>query len=113
MADGIRSWYDVESFSANKQVDPRSASDARGQNISEDTTYHDGCRYHVGMLWADDRSSSPKNYLSVQLKSRERRVVENPEQKTSYSQTTTNDLENGFLVQVDKEDCFKIDCPRA
>ena len=65
-------WHHMELLCAYKQVEPRSASNARGQKISEDTTYHDGCRYQVGMLWADDRSSLVKNYVSalVQLKSR-------------------------------------------
>ena len=43
LAKKIRSWYDMESFGAYKQVDPRSASDARGRKILEVTTYHDGC----------------------------------------------------------------------
>ena len=99
----------MELFGAYKQLDPRSASSARAQKIWEDTTYHDGCRYRVGMLWADDRSSSPKNYFSVQLKSHERRLVKNPEQNTSYSQTITKDLKKSYLA---KEDCFIIDSPR-
>ena len=44
LADQIRSWHDLESFGAYKQVYPRSASDARGEMIMEDTRYHDGCR---------------------------------------------------------------------
>ena len=40
----------MESFGAYKPVDPRSASDASGQRILEDTTYHDGFRDQVGML---------------------------------------------------------------
>ena len=61
LADQLRSWYDMESFGAMKQVDPRSANDARAAKILEDTTYHDGCRYHVGKLWADEESSLPNN----------------------------------------------------
>ena len=61
LAGQIRSWYGTESFGAYKQVDPCSASDGRAEKMSEDTTYHDGCRYLVGILWADDRSTLPKN----------------------------------------------------
>ena len=56
-------------FGASKQVDFRSASDAGGQKILEDILYHEGCRYQVGMLWADDRSSFRNIYFSgLQLK---------------------------------------------
>ena len=37
-----------------KQVDPRSAADARTQEILETATTHNGQRYDVGVLWADD-----------------------------------------------------------
>ena len=55
--DQLRSWYDKESYGAFKQVDSRSAVDARAEKILDDTTYHDGSRYHVGMLWAGDENS--------------------------------------------------------
>ena len=83
LAHQIRSWYDMESFGAYKQVHPRFASDARVQKILEGTTHHDGCRYWVGMLCADKKNSLPKNYFSVQLLSQERLLVQNAEQKTS------------------------------
>ena len=76
LADQLRSWYDMESFGATKQVDSRSAADAQAMKILEETTFNDGCRYQVGMLWADDESTLPNNYFSalVQLKSLERRL---------------------------------------
>ena len=103
----------MESFAAYKQLDPRSASDARARMISEDTTYHDRRRHRVGMLWADDRSSLPKNYFCVLLKSRELRLVKNAEQNTSYLRTITNDLKKSYLVKVDIENCFIVDCRRV
>ena len=57
LADQIRRWYDMQSYWAYKEAKPRSAADARAQKILQDTVYHDGCRYHVGMLWADDQIS--------------------------------------------------------
>ena len=115
LADQLRSWYEMESFAAMKQVDPRSAADARASKILQETTYHDGCRYQVGMLWADDESSLPNNYFSalVQLKSLERRLEKTPELKASYAQTIKDDFDKGYIVQVDKSDCFRIDNPRA
>ena len=50
----VKSWYDMESYGAYKQVDPRSTADARAQEIIETITIHNGQRYDVGMLWADD-----------------------------------------------------------
>ena len=104
----------MEPFGAYKQVNPRSASNARGQKILEVTTNHHGCRYQVGMLWTDERSSCPNNYFSasVQLNSRKRRLVKTPELKNNYAQTNTSDLDQGYIVKVDKKDCFKVDCPR-
>ena len=67
----------MESFGAYKQNDARSASNARGQRILESKAYHVGRQYQVGMLWADEKCSLPKNYFSVHLKSLERRLVEN------------------------------------
>ena len=71
----------MEPFGAYKQVDPGSASDAGGQQIMEDTTCHDGCRYQVGLLLANDRSSLPHYCFSalLQLKSLERRLDKFPE----------------------------------
>ena len=104
----------MESFAAKKQVDPRSAADARASKILQDTTYHDGCRYQVGMLWADDDSSLPNNYFSalVQLKSLERRLERTPDLRASYAQTIKDDFDKGYIVKVDKSDCFKVDNPR-
>ena len=50
----VKSWYDMESYGAYKQVDPRSTANACAQEIIETITIHNGQRYDVGMLWADD-----------------------------------------------------------
>ena len=114
LADQLRSWYEMESFAAMKQVDLRSAADAKASKILQETTYHDGCRYQVGMLWADEESSLPNNYFLslVQLKSLERRLEKTPELKASYAQTIEDDFDKYYIVQVDKSDCFRIDNPR-
>ena len=71
LASRKKSWYDIESFGANKQVDSRFAADARAYEILENTTIHNGQRCNVGMLWAADNIKLPNNYFSslVQLKS--------------------------------------------
>ena len=111
LADQLRSWYDMESFGAYKQVDSRSAANAQGMKIREETTFNDGCRYQVGMLWADDESTLPNNYFLalVQLKSLERRLGKDSQLKENYSKTIKEDLEKRYIVQVDKSECFRTD----
>ena len=50
----VKSWYDMESYGALKQVDPRSSSDAHAHEVLENSTMHNGKRYNVGKLWAED-----------------------------------------------------------
>ena len=89
LACQVKSWYDMESYGAFKQVDPRSAADARAQEILETTTFHNGQRYDVGMLWADDNIQLPNNYFSslVQLKSLEKRLSRDTSLKENYAST--------------------------
>ena len=79
LASQVNSWYDMESHGALKQVDPRSAADARAHDILENTTVNNGKGYDVGMLWAEDNIELPNNYFSaiVQLKSLEKRLAKN------------------------------------
>ena len=85
LASQVKSWYDIESFGANKHVDSRSSADARSHEILESSTIHKGLRYDVGMLWKADNTKLPYNYLSslVQLKSLEKRLAkdEDPREK--------------------------------
>ena len=94
LACQVKSWYDMESYGAFKQVDPRSAADARAQEILETTTFHNGQRYDVGMLWADDNIQLPNNYFSslVQLKSLEKRLSRDTSLKETYANTIREDL---------------------
>ena len=114
LAEQLRSWYDMESYGVFKQVDSRSAADARAEKILEATTYHDGSRYQVGMLWAESESNLPNNYFSalVQLKSLERRLGKDTELKERYTQTIKDDFSKGYIVEVDKSDCFKTNNAR-
>ena len=85
----VKSWYDIESFGASKQVDPRSAADARAHKILENTTVHNGLRYDVGMLWAADNTKLPNNYFSslVQLKSPKKRFAKDEDLREKYTIT--------------------------
>ena len=90
LASQVKSWYDMESYGALKQVDPRSASDAGALEILENTTVHNGKRYDVGMLWAEDNIELPNKYFSalVQLKSLEKRLTKDQTFREKYSNTS-------------------------
>ena len=109
LACQARSWYDMESYGAFKQVDPRSAVDARAQEILETTTFHNGQRYDVGMLWADDNIQLPNNYFSslVQLKSLEKRLSRHTTLNENYANTIREELEKGYLITV--PDAHKVE----
>ena len=94
LAIQVKSWYDIESFVASKQVDPRSAADARAHEILENTTVHNVLRYDVGMLWAADNTKLPNSYFSslVQLKSLEKRLAKDEDLREKYTSTIKEDL---------------------
>ena len=105
----VKSWYDMESYGALKKVHPRSASDARAHDIHENTTVHNGKKYDVGMLWAEDNIELPNNYFSalVQLKSMENRLTKDQTLREKYSNTIKEDLGKGYAVKV--EDAHKVE----
>ena len=101
----VKTWYDMESFGAMKDVDPRSASEARALSILENTTSHDGQRYSVGMLWAEDKRELPNSFYSAsaQLKSLEKRFDKDLELKQRYSKSIVEDIEKGYVIIVPQE----------
>ena len=109
LACQVKSWYDMELYGAFKQVDPRTAADARAQEKLESTTFHNGQRYDVGMLWADDNVQLPNSYFSslVQLKSLEKRLSRDTSLKETYANTIREDLEKGYLITV--PDAHKVE----
>ena len=109
LAIQVKSCYDMESYGALKQVDHRSTADARAHDILENTTVHNGKRYDVGMLWAEDNIELPKNYLSalVQLKSLEKRLTKNQTLREAYSNTIKKDLDKGYVVKI--KDAHKVE----
>ena len=102
LASQVKSWYDIESFGASKQVDSRSAVDARAHEILENTTVHNGLRYNVGMLWEADNNKLPNNYFSslVQLKSLEKRLAKDEDLREKYTSTINEDLNKGYVDEV-------------
>ena len=85
----------MESYGALKQVDPRSAADARALEVPEDTTVHNGKRMDVEKLWAEDNIELPNNYFSAlfQSKSLEKRLTKDQTLRENYSNTIKEDLD--------------------
>ena len=97
----------MESYGAYNQVDQRSAADARSQELLEATTFQNGQRYDVGMLWADD--ILPNKYFSslVQLKYLQKRLSRDTTLHKNYANTIPEDLEKGYLITV--PDAHKVE----
>ena len=87
----------MELYGAYQQVDPRSAADARAQEVHKAITFHNGQRYDVGMLWADDITRFPNNYFSslVQLKSPKKWISSDAKLNENYPKTIREELEKG------------------
>ena len=79
------------------------------QEILETTTFHNGQRYDVGMLWANDNGELPNNYFSslVQLKSLEKQLSRDTSLKKNYTNTIREDVEKGYLITV--PDAHKVE----
>ena len=102
LACQIKRWFEIESYGAYKQVNSRSAEDKRAAKILDSSTVHDGSRYAVGMLWAEESIMLPDNYYSslVQLKSLEKRLAKDPHLRDQYSKTIEDDLSKGYVIEV-------------
>ena len=112
LASQIKSWYDIESFGANKQVDLRSAADEGTHEILESTTVRDSkksLRYDVGMLWAADNTKLPNNYFYflVQLKSPEKRLTK--DEILREMSTNTNKKDRNMDYVIDVSDAHKVE----
>ena len=85
------------------------AVDPRAPKIRQKTTYHDGSRSHVCMLWAGGQISSLNNYFSsiAQLNSLKRPVRKNPDLKQRCSTIFRNNLSKTYNVEVKKSTWVK------
>ena len=100
----------MDSYGTFKQADPRSAADARAQEILETTTFRNGQRYDVGMLWADDNIQLRNNFFSslVQPKSLEKRLSRGDTSlKENYANLIREDLEKRYLITA--PDAHKVE----
>ena len=98
----IKSWFDMKSYGAVKQVDSRSASDGRAIQILEQSTVHEKVRYFVGMLWSSEEAKLPNIFFSafVQLNSLEKRLSKDSGSRERYAQPIREDLSKKNVVKV-------------
>ena len=106
LADQVKKWYELEPYGTIKQADPRFSADKHAQKILDSTTIHDGSRYIVGMLWADDKNHLPDNFYAslIQFKSLEKRLEKDLNLKTQYASDIRSDVEKGNVVPVSPHD---------
>ena len=106
LADQLRKWWDMETYSSVCNVTGKSKEEERALSILEKSTKHNGERYEVGLLWADDEPILPNNYYSAhqQFMSLEKRLGNDPELKEAYKATIEKDLENKFVRILDKDE---------
>ena len=102
LADQIKTWCELESYVAFKQVDARSDADERALSVLKNDTFHDGERYIVPMLWNDKESTLPNNYFSslAQLNSLEKRLDKDPSLREKYAETIREDIQKGYVITV-------------
>ena len=106
LADQIKTWYELESYGAFKQLDARSAADKRALFVLKNDTFHDGERYIVPMLWNDKESTLPNNYFSslAQLKSLEKRLDKDLSLREKYAETIREDIQKGYVITIKAHD---------
>ena len=106
LSDQIKSWYELESYGAFKQVDARSAADKHALSILNSETIHNGEISIVPMLWIDSNVSLPNNYYSslAQFKTLEKRLSKDPELRERYAETIREDIRKGYVVTVQPHD---------
>ena len=109
LAREVKLWYDMETFGAVKNLDPSSAEESRAKEILHSTTFHDGKKYVVGMLWREPDIELPNNYYAAlaQLKSLENRLGKDADLRERYAQTIKDDLEKGYVETVEPSESQK------
>ena len=103
LSEQMKKWWDMETYSSVCNVTGKSKEEKRALSILEKTTKHNGERYEVQLLWAEDEPSSPNNYFSAyqQFFAMEKRLAKDVELKTAYKATIEKDLQRNFVRRLD------------
>ena len=111
LSEQLKKWWDMETYSSVCNVTGKSKEGKRALSIPEKTTKHNGERYEVGLLWAEDEPRLPIKYFSTyqQLRSIEKRFEEDVELKTFYKATIKKDLESNFVRRLDDKEASETE----
>ena len=101
----------METYASLCNVSGRSKQDERAFDILKRSTRHNGEKYEVGLLWAEDSPDLPINYSSAlqQFFSLEKRLDKYIDLKDAYQKTVQKDLENGFIRVIDKHELLQTE----
>ena len=111
LANQMKKWWDMATYASVCDVSGRSKEEKRALSILERTTKHNGERYEVGLMWADDNPDLPNNFYSAyqQFLSMEKRLEKDLELKEAYKATIEKDLENHFVRKLDQEEVSRTE----
>ena len=103
LSEQMKKWWDMQTYSSVCNVTGKSKEEKRALSLLEKTTRHNGQRYEIGILWAEDELSLPNNYVSAyqQFLSMEKWLEKDVELKTAYKATIEKDLESNFVRHLD------------
>ena len=91
LADQTKNWWDTETYASVHLyvMSPDYLRKKKAQVILENTTRHNGERYEVGRLRADDNPNLPNNYYSAyqQFLSMDKRLGKDPDLKEANKAT--------------------------
>ena len=111
LSEQMKKWWDMETYSSVCNVTGKSKEEKRALFILEKTTKHNGERYEVGFLWAEDELRLTNNYFSAyqQFLSMEKRLEKDIELKTAYKATIEKDLEGNFVRRLDDKEALQTE----
>ena len=107
----MKKWWDMETYFSVGNVTGKSKEEKRALSILEKTTKHNGERYEVGLLWAEDEPSLPNYYFFAyqQFLSMEKRLSKDVELKTAYSTPIEKDLESNIFRRLDDKEASETE----
>ena len=106
LANQMKKWWGMVTYASVCDVSGRSKEEKRALPILERTTKHNGERYEVGLMWADDNPDLPNNFYSAyqQFLSMDKSLEKDLELTEAYKATIEKDFKNHFIRKLDQEE---------
>ena len=111
LANQMKKWWDMDTYASVCDVSGRSKEQKRALSLLERTTKHNGERYEVSLMWADDNHDLPNNFYSAyqQFLSMEMRLEKDSEMKHAYQATIEKDIQSSFDRKLNQEEIDKFE----